>query len=133
MERGNTKHGPLRDEELAHETEGMVRADPQPAHTEEWRQPEPVDDPRELFDGETAQAEEAEGIELRSELARLLTRDEFPLTRSELLAILDQKDASPPLVARVSTLPGRPRYHSTHEVLEALGLAHVEEDPDHGR
>ena len=44
MERGNTKHGPLRDEELAHETEGMVRATPQPDHTEEWRQPEPVDD-----------------------------------------------------------------------------------------
>ena len=127
MERGNTKHGPVRDEELAHETEGMVRADPQPAHTEEWRQPEPVDDPRELFDAENAQAEEA--IELRSELARLLTRDEFPLTRSGLLAVLDQKDASPPLVALVSTLPGRPRYHSTHEVLEALGLADVEEGP----
>ena len=70
---------------------------------------------------------------LASELARLLTRDEFPLTRSELLAILDQKDASPPLVARVSTLPERRRYHSTHEVLEALGLADVEEGPDHGR
>lgn len=129
MERGNTKHGPLQDEQLAHETEGMVRADPQPARTEEWREPEPVDDPRELFEAETAEAAEAQAIELRSELARLLTRDEFPLTRSGLLAILDDKDASAALVARVSALPEQQRYRSTHEVLDALGLAHPEEDP----
>jgi hypothetical protein len=34
MERGNTKHGPVHDEEMAHETEGMVRGSPQPAHAE---------------------------------------------------------------------------------------------------
>lgn len=129
MERGNTKHGPLQDEQLAHETEGMVRGGPQPARTEEWREPEPVDDPRELFEAETTEAAEAEAIELRSELARLLTRDEFPLTRSELLAILDDKGASAALVARVSALPEQQRYRSTHEVLDALGLAHPEEDP----
>jgi hypothetical protein len=127
MERGNSKHGPVRDDELAHDTEDMVRADPQPGRVEEWREPEPVDDPRELFEGDAAPTEE-EAIELRSELARLLTRDEFPLARFELLAILDQKGAARALVARVSTLPGRSRYHSTHELLEALGLAHVEED-----
>ena len=129
MERGNTKHGPVRDDELAHETEGMVRAEPTPSHTEEWREPEPVDDPRELFEAESVALTEEEAIELRSELARLLTRDEFPLTRHALLAILDQKDASAALVERVSTLPGRPHYRSTHELLEALGLAHPEEEP----
>ena len=129
MERGNTKHGPLRDDELAQETEGMVRAEPTPSHTEEWREPEPVDDPRELFEADTALTEE-EAIELRSELARLLTRDEFPLTRHALLAILDDKGASPALVERVSALPGRPHYRSTHELLEALGLAHPEQEPD---
>jgi hypothetical protein len=128
MERGNTKHGPLRDEELAQETEGMIRSDSQPAHTEEWRQPEPVDDPRELFEGETVTEDD---IELRSELARTLTRDEFPATREELLAILDDKDASGALVERVSALPERQRYASTHEVLEALGLAQVEEESGH--
>ena len=126
MERGNTKHGPLRDDELAQETEGMVRSDSQPAHTEEWRQPEPVDDPRELFEGENV---DEGGIELRSELARTLTRDEFPATRDELLAILDDRDASAALVERVSALPGQQRYGSTHEVLEALGLTRVEEEP----
>jgi hypothetical protein len=129
MERGNTKHGPVRDDELAHETEDLVRAEPTPSHTEEWREPEPVDDPRELFEADAALTEE-EAIELRSELARLLTRDEFPLTRHALLAILDDKGASPALVERVSAMPGRPHYRSTHELLEALGLAHPEDEPD---
>ena len=131
MERGNTKHGPQRDDELAKETEDLVRADPQPAHTEEWREPEPVDDPRELFEADAAAVTEQEAIELRSELARLLTRDEFPLARHDLLALLDERDASAALVERVSALPGRQRFHSTHELLEALGLAHVEDDSGH--
>ena len=128
MERGSTKHGAQRDDELAHETEGLVRAEPQEGRSEEWREPEPVDDQRELFEAETAELTEDEAIELRSELARLLTRDEFPLGRHDLLAILDEKGGSAALVARVSALPGRSRYHSTHELLEALGIAHPEED-----
>jgi hypothetical protein len=129
MERGNTKHGPLRDDELAQETEGLVGAEPQVGRSEEWREPEPLDDPRELFEAEDAAVTEEEAIELRSELARLLTRDEFPLTRHALLEVLDAKDASQALVARVSTLPGRPHYQSTHELIDALGLAHAEDEP----
>jgi hypothetical protein len=129
MERGSTKHGPLHDEELAHETEAMVRGMPQPDHTEEWREAEPLDDPRELFEGTDALSDQ-DAIELRSELARLLSRDEFPVSRATLLAVLDDKDAAPPLIALVSSrLPEGQRYHSTPELLEALGLAHVEEEP----
>ncbi len=129
MERGSTKHGPLHDEELQHETEAMVRGAPKPDHTAEWREAEPVDDPRELFEGEDALSDE-DAIELRSDLARLLTRDEFPVGREDLLAILDGKDATPALIALVREgLPERGRYHSTHELLEALGLAHLEEEP----
>ncbi len=129
MERGSTKHGPLHDEELAHETEAMVRGAPKPDHTAEWRESEPVDDPRELFEGEEALSEE-DAIELRSELARLLTHDEFPVDRDGMLAILDDKGATPALVELVRRrLPDGERYHSTRELLEAVGLAHVEEEP----
>lgn len=129
MERGSTKHGPLHDEELAHETEAMVRGTPQPDHTEEWRETEPLDDPRELFEGTDALSDQ-DAIELRSELARLLTRDEFPVDRAALLAILDDKGATAPLAGLVSSrLPDGPRYQGTPELLEALGLAHVEEEP----
>ena len=72
---------------------------------------------------------EEDAIELRSELTRLLTRDEFPVDRDGLLAILDDKGATPPLVALVRRrLPDGKRYHSTRELLEAVGLAHAEED-----
>jgi len=132
MERGSTKHGPLHDEELAHETEAMVRGAPQPDHTEEWRESEPVDDPRELFEGEDALTEE-DAIELRSELARLLTRDEFPLDRDGLLAILDDKNATPALTAFVrQRLPEGGRYQNTRDILAALDLARVEEEREPG-
>ena len=86
-------------------------------------------DPRELFEGTDALSDQ-DAIELRSELARLLTRDEFPVDRAALLAILDDKDATPPLVGLISgRLPEGQRYHGTPELLEALGLAHVEEEP----
>jgi len=49
MERGNTKHGPRQDEQLAHEIEGMVRGG-RPSWVEPWRNPEPpADDEPELF------------------------------------------------------------------------------------
>ena len=41
MERGSTKHGPMLDDELKHETEGMMRSG-QPAHAEEFRETEGV-------------------------------------------------------------------------------------------
>ena len=129
MERGSTKHGPLHDEELARETEAMVRGAPQPDHTAEWRESEPLDDPRELFEGEEVLSEE-DAIELRSELARLLTRDEFPVNRDGLLAILDDKGATPALVELVRRrLPDGERCHGTRELLEAVGLAHAGEQP----
>ena len=129
MERGSTKHGPLHDEELAHETEAMVRGAPKPDHTAEWRESEPVDDPRELFEGEAALSGE-DAIELRSELARLLTRDEFPIDRDGLLAILDDKGATPALVELVRRrLPDGERCQSTRELLAAVGLAHAAEEP----
>ncbi|MFC8302596.1 hypothetical protein ACFUCV_02810 [Specibacter sp. NPDC057265] len=42
-ERGSTKHGPHLDDEMQHETQGMVRGN-QPAHAEEWRETEPFPD-----------------------------------------------------------------------------------------
>jgi hypothetical protein len=43
MERGSAKHGPLRDDELKKEVEGLVRSG-RPTRAEEWHDPEPVED-----------------------------------------------------------------------------------------
>ena len=129
MERGNTKHGPVHDQEMAHETERMVRGVPKPAHAEEWREPEPVEDalpPVRRGDAVSA-GPDSRDIELRSELARILTRDLFPVGKDALLARLEDADAPPDLTERVAALPkGRHRFASRHDVLDALGLSSPE-------
>jgi hypothetical protein len=87
MERGNTKHGPTRDQEMAHD------------------------------------------IELRSELARLLTRDLFPVARDALLARLEDAAASADLAERVAALPQGRRFATGHDVMVALGIS----SPETGR
>jgi hypothetical protein len=42
-ERGNTTHGQELDDQMKHETQGMVRGN-QPAHAEEFRETEPFPD-----------------------------------------------------------------------------------------
>lgn len=124
MERGNTKHGPLQDDKLARETQGMVRGSPQRPHTEEWREVEPMDgaDPSVARAEGTGNGPAVRDIELRNELARILTRDTFPVAREELCDRLDAADASPDLTDRVSMLPADGPFRDVHQVLEALGI-----------
>ncbi|HEV7168879.1 MAG TPA: hypothetical protein VGN49_13030 [Micrococcaceae bacterium] len=42
-ERGSTKHGPGLDDQMKHETDGMVKGN-QPAHVEEFRETDPFPD-----------------------------------------------------------------------------------------
>jgi hypothetical protein len=124
MERGNTKHGPLQDDKLARETQGMVRGAPQRPHTEEWREVEPMDgaDPAFVRPDVTIPGQAGRDIELRNELARILTRDTFPVARDDLCDHLEAADASQDLTERVSTLPADGSFRSVHQVMEALGI-----------
>jgi len=120
MERGNTKHGRVQDEKMAHETEGMVRGVPKPAHAGEWRDIEPVD-------GSLPPVRRGDGLsgvqfEQRSELARLMTRDWFPADRDALLARLADRDADDDVTGLVTRLSAGQRFDSAHDVLVALGL-----------
>ncbi len=128
MERGSTKHGPVRDHEMAHEVAGMTRGTPQPARSEEWRQTEPMDgaDPAVVRSERAISDPAGHDIELRSELARILTRGAFPAGREALIGILADADASRDLIERVSLLPGGLQFASAHEVLEALGISSPE-------
>ncbi len=131
MERGNSKHGPVRDEELAHETQGMVRGYPKPAHAEEWRDPEPVDGsipPPKQPPGRNPLSGERD-VELRAEFARIMTRDLFPAGRDAILARLTDADAPPDLAERVASLPAGRRFETPHDVLVTLGLNSPETRP----
>jgi hypothetical protein len=127
MERGNTKHGRAHDQEMAHETAGMVRGSAHRAHGAEWRETEPVEGavpPLRRGDGANPRPDGAAGrdIELRSELARVMTRDLFPAGRDALLARLTDADAPPDLADRVAALPKGSRYGSPHDLMAALGI-----------
>jgi hypothetical protein len=128
MERGNTKLGPAHDEQMAHETEGMVRGSAQRPHGEEWRETEPVENavppPRRAPGGNPRP--ESRDIELRSELARVVSRDFFPADRDELLGRLADTDTPPDLAERIAMLPAGHSYTSRHDVLVALGISSPE-------
>ncbi|MFP3466694.1 hypothetical protein [Leifsonia sp. SIMBA_070] len=59
-ERGNTKHGPIQDEELKHEAQPFVQGHG-PSHVEEWRQTEPM--PDDTDDAEVVTASGVDGDE----------------------------------------------------------------------
>jgi hypothetical protein len=124
MERGNTTHGPRRDDELAHESAGVTHGAPQRAHIEEWRESEPLDEaePAVVRPEGTQPRPSGRDIELRSELARTLTRASFPADPATLSGQLDDAGASADLVGRVAQLPSRRRFGSVHELLVALGI-----------
>jgi Protein of unknown function (DUF2795) len=119
MGRESTKHGPARDELLKHETEALRRGPPQRAHVEEWRETEPTGEVP--VAGHPGAGHDAE-IMLRSELARVLTRDDFPADRDALLARLAGADVPAGLAGRLAQLPAHRRFASVHEVMVALGV-----------
>jgi hypothetical protein len=120
MERGNTKHGRVHDQQMAHETEALVHGAAHHAHAEEWRETEPVEDSvPPLRRGDEAGANV---YELRSELARLFTRDSFPANREAVLARLRDADAPEELIDGLEALPAGSRFAGPRDVLVALGI-----------
>jgi hypothetical protein len=58
MERGSSKHSPIRDDELAHELQGTLRGN-RSSRAEEWRDPEPPADDDELINERVDRTEHA--------------------------------------------------------------------------
>lgn len=127
MERESTKHGPRIDEELAHETESMVRGAPVEARSRAERMQETPDE------GEAANADgrrpdvpmastlSEEEIDARSELARHLAGLDFPAERERLLAKAVSEEAPDEVIARLAMLPERVPYATVAQIWEATG------------
>jgi Protein of unknown function (DUF2795) len=128
MDRGSSKHGPKLDEQMAHETEDLVRSRGHSTHTEEWRQTEPVDEVDELralrpaVAGGPPLAASEEDIELRSALARAVGRHAFPAHRDALLAQAEAADAPRELIDRLGGLGQAESFANVGEVARAIGL-----------
>ncbi|GAA4089248.1 MULTISPECIES: DUF2795 domain-containing protein [Actinomadura] len=122
------KHGPKLDDEMGHETEGMVRGGG-PTHAEEWRQPEPVSD--DLGHDPTSRGTsvppgsppgmDPEDVQARSAVAQSLLGVRYPASRSELIDHAAAGHATDAIMSMLERLPDR-EYENMADVGEALGL-----------
>ncbi|WP_198679368.1 DUF2795 domain-containing protein [Thermomonospora amylolytica] len=130
MPRDSAKRGPRVDDELKHETEGMVRGGG-PTHAEEWKQPEPFDQPP----GSAQMPPERRGggadmsareVEWRSEIAQVLAPLDFPADRGRILTFLERNHAPDNIITAMTGLPKDRQFHNVGEIARAIGI-HTEQ------
>lgn len=126
------KHSPKLDDEIAHETQGMVRGG-HPTHAEEFKETEPFSDDAPA-DPTRAAAGDREGsppgmsardVEGRSSLARMLTGVRYPARPNELIRHAAEGGAPDDAVDQLRTLPRR-EYENLADVAEELGYGREE-------
>ena len=129
MTEQTSKHGPLHDEQLASEVQGLIKGGHR-THAEEWRESEypgddqpdgdqriRPDDQRSAPAGMTVS-----DVEVRSELARFLGRDAFPGDRDRLLVVASEHQASDAVIDRLRALPPNEMFANVQDVMISLGL-----------
>ena len=124
----STKHSPRLDDELEHETQGMMRAE-RATRAEEWREVEPVaegdpdidTDPAGTLVGGTPVGMDADAVVARAELARWLDRADYPATGPELVEAARNHQAPDAVVEELRRLPDGETYDRIGDVVRALG------------
>ena len=126
------KHSARLDDEIGHETQGMVRGG-HPTHAEEFKETEPFSDDYPA-DPDAPAAGDREGsppgmsardVEGRSALARMLTGVRYPARPNELVRHAAEGGAPDATVDRLRTLPRR-EYENVADVAEELGYGREE-------
>lgn len=132
MRHKSDKHGPRLDDELKHETEGLVRGGG-PTHAEEFKEAEPVetdtgDDPTSAGTARRGGAPPGmtpRDVEDRSMLAQVLAGVDYPVTPRTLAEHAVDMDAPEFAVTALEELPDRP-YASLTDILDELGQGREE-------
>ena len=130
MDRGSDKHSPLRDEQLKHETEGLLRSG-HATHAEEWKDPEPSGDdqpdadraPAGTLHGGTPAGMTEDDVEGRAEIATYLGKDAYPMVREQIINLAIDRQAPDRVVDLVRKLPSGREFHNVNEVWAAVGGA----------
>lgn len=131
MERGNTKHGPRLDDEMAHEMRGQLQGSPAGSRAEEWHEPEPPGedqpDATAVPGGERPGGAPApltgEEVEARSRLGRYLPISVLPADRDALRQAAEQEEAPDDVLAELDRLPADRTFETVSQVWAALGHA----------
>lgn len=125
------KHGPVLDEELEHETRGLVQGG-HSSRAEEWRDPEPAGEDQPT--GDRIYPEDRRGnpegmtqvdVDERSDIARSLGTSAFPADRDTLVSVAEENEATDQVLSLLRSLPADRTFSNVQDVARALGL-HVE-------
>jgi hypothetical protein len=130
MERGNSKHGPRLDEEMAREVQGTVQG-VAGSRVEEWREPEPAGEDQPEATGVPAgdrrsgvpQGMTSEEVEQRSELGRYIDLSALPADREGLRRTAEKNNAPDAVLDALDRLPADRTFQTVSEVWAALGHA----------
>ncbi|MFK4121310.1 DUF2795 domain-containing protein [Streptomyces longwoodensis] len=119
MQRGSDRLSVHRDDEMKHELQGLLRSG-HPTRSEEWHDPEPGadDDPQVWGGGPAPGAASLETVRL--ELARTLTRGDFPATGKAVVSALRRHHAPDVLIEAVAELPPKKTWQGVQDLAEAL-------------
>jgi hypothetical protein len=134
MERGSDKVSPRLDEEMAHETEGLVRSG-HSTHAEEWKDPEPSGEDQPDVDrvpdgtrvGGTPEGMTPDDVEGRAELAGYIGKEAYPVVRAQVIDLVMGNNAPDRVIDLVKNLPSDRQFQNISDIWTALG-GNVEAD-----
>ncbi len=124
----STKHSAREDDELKHETEGMIRSG-RSTHAEEWNDPEPVAEgdpdvdasPAGTLIGGVPVGMTPDAVVARAELARWLDRSDFPASGAQLVEAARDHRAPDAVADELARLPADEVFERMGDVVRALG------------
>jgi hypothetical protein len=133
MDRGNTKHGRILDEQMSHEVRAIVQGGVD-SHVEEASDPEyPGDDqPNITWQGDGTRTGGApigmtpDDVEERSRLGRYIPRSSLPGNRDDLVVGAVGLHAPDDIIDLLKQLPAEEKYATVSEVWAALGRPNEE-------
>lgn len=121
-------HGARLDDELKHETEGLVRGG-KSTHAEEWKDKQYAGEdmpdvdmaPDGTLVGGTPPGMSEEDVAERSDVARFLGKGLWPADRESVLDLARTNEAPDPVLATLERLPAGQQFENLQEVWTALG------------
>lgn len=136
MERGNTKHGRILDEQMQHEVQAIVQGGVN-TRSDEARDLEPAgeDQTDATWEGGGSRTGGAppgmtyEEVEGRSRLGRYIPMASMPGDRDDLIAGATDLNAPDDILAELGRLPEGETYQTVSQIWAALG--HHNEDIEH--